>query len=93
LILCYGQAGEPQMEKLSLKDMPNSDHKTTAEVELDRLENELRTVQLALEILTGVCATLPDPEPDMVAGQVDMGDAGQFFQFKWSFYLSLLYFR
>jgi hypothetical protein len=27
------------------------------------LENNLRTVQLALEILTGVCATLPDPDP------------------------------
>ncbi|KAH9950943.1 ARM repeat-containing protein [Amylocystis lapponica] len=32
------------------------------EVDLERLETQLRTVQLALEILTGVCATLPDPE-------------------------------
>jgi hypothetical protein len=34
------------------------------EVELERLENKLRAIQLALEILTGVCATLPDPEAD-----------------------------
>ncbi|KAG2338386.1 ARM repeat-containing protein [Suillus weaverae] len=53
----------PQIEKLSLKTAPKSDHKSDTEVELDRLENKLRTVQLALEILTGVCATLPDPDP------------------------------
>lgn len=53
----------PQIEKLSLKNAPKSDHRSDTEVELDRLENKLRTVQLALEILTGVCATLPDPEP------------------------------
>ncbi|KAG1889472.1 ARM repeat-containing protein [Suillus subluteus] len=52
----------PQIEKLSLKSAP-SDHRSDTEVELDRLENKLRTVQLALEILTGVCATLPDPDP------------------------------
>jgi hypothetical protein len=44
-----------------------SDHKTTIEVELEGLENKLRTVQLALEILTGACATLPEP----VAGETD----------------------
>ncbi|KAG1810178.1 ARM repeat-containing protein [Suillus plorans] len=53
----------PQIEKLSLKNAPKSDHRSDTEVELDRLENKLRTVQLALEILTGMCATLPDPEP------------------------------
>lgn len=53
----------PQIEKLSLKNAPKSDHRSDAEIELDRLENNLRTVQLALEILTGVCATLPDPDP------------------------------
>jgi hypothetical protein len=31
----------------------------------------LRTVQLALEILTGLCATLPDPGPDADSHEVD----------------------
>ncbi len=39
------------------------DHRSPSEIELERLERKLKTVQLALEILTGVCATLPDPEP------------------------------
>ncbi|KAI0082315.1 ARM repeat-containing protein [Panus rudis PR-1116 ss-1] len=52
----------PSVEKLSLKGTPKSDHKTPAEMELQRLEEKLRTVQLALEILTGVCASLPDAE-------------------------------
>lgn len=43
-----------------------SDHKSSSEVELARLEGTLRTVQLALEILTGACATLPDPEADVL---------------------------
>lgn len=33
------------------------------EKELERIEAKLRNVQLSLEILTSVCATLPDPEP------------------------------
>ncbi|KAH0591152.1 hypothetical protein J132_04862 [Termitomyces sp. J132] len=56
------QNSEPQIEKLSLKHTPGSDHKSKEEVELARLETTLRTVQLALEILTGVCARLPDPK-------------------------------
>ncbi|KAI0778843.1 ARM repeat-containing protein [Trametes elegans] len=52
----------PELESLSLKHTPKSDHKTPSELELERLETRLRTVQLALEILTGMCATLPDPE-------------------------------
>ncbi|KAG6830892.1 hypothetical protein H0H92_014043 [Tricholoma furcatifolium] len=55
------QSSVPQIEKLSLKHTPGSDHKSQEEVELTRLEATLRTVQLALEILIGVCATLPDP--------------------------------
>ena len=51
----------PPIEKLSLKNTPESDHKSQTELDLERLENRLRTVQLALEILTGACATLPDP--------------------------------
>ncbi|KAI0706300.1 ARM repeat-containing protein [Cerioporus squamosus] len=56
------QESIPQLENLSLKNTPKSDHKTPSELELERLETRLRTVQLALEILTGMCATLPDPE-------------------------------
>ncbi|EMD42255.1 hypothetical protein CERSUDRAFT_110786 [Gelatoporia subvermispora B] len=51
----------PQLEKLSLKHTPKSDHRSESELELERLEQRLRTVQSALEILTGLCATLPDP--------------------------------
>ncbi|KAJ3731951.1 armadillo-type protein [Lentinula guzmanii] len=54
-------ASEPRLERLSLQNTPRSDHKLTAEIELEQLEATLRTVQLALEILTGVCATLPEP--------------------------------
>lgn len=61
------QASEPSLEALSIKNTPKSDHKSTIEVELELLESKLRTVQLALEILTGTCATLPDPEPDLPA--------------------------
>jgi hypothetical protein len=66
----------PQIEKLSLKSAPKSDHRSDTEVELDRLENKLRTVQLALEILTGVCATLPDPDPisEVQEGEPDAED-------------------
>ncbi|KAF8640573.1 hypothetical protein AX17_000235 [Amanita inopinata Kibby_2008] len=56
------EASEPQIEKLSLKNTPVSDHKSSAELELEKLEGKLKTIQLALEVLTGVCATLPDPE-------------------------------
>lgn len=52
------------MEKLTLKHVPKNDHKRPAEIELERLERRLRTVQLAVEILTGVSATLPDLEPE-----------------------------
>lgn len=54
----------PEIEKLSLKNAPKSDHRSAAQIELERLERRLRTVQLAVEILTGVSATLPDPEPE-----------------------------
>ncbi|CDO73410.1 hypothetical protein BN946_scf185013.g44 [Trametes cinnabarina] len=63
----------PQLENLSLKGTPKSDHKTPSELELERLETRLRTVQLALEILTGMCATLPDPEIFSGASGADDG--------------------
>lgn len=70
------QNSEPSIDKLSLDHAPKSDHKTTSEVELERLENKLHTVQLALQILTGVCATLPDPEPEVAAEDGDGGNEG-----------------
>lgn len=68
------------MENLSLNNTPKSDHKSTNEVELERLERRLRSVQLALEIMTGVCATLPDPEPESTGDgpDEDEGNAENF---------------
>ncbi|KAF5368331.1 hypothetical protein D9758_002154 [Tetrapyrgos nigripes] len=65
------QASEPQIEKLSLKHTPKTDHKSQYELELEQLEGRLRTVQLALEILTGACATLPDPSPASAEDETD----------------------
>ena len=62
--LIHRQASEPQIENLSLKT-PKSNHKSPIELQLEAAESKLKTVQLSLEILTGVCATLPDPEPDL----------------------------
>lgn len=42
---------------------PLADHKSPGEIELERIEAQLRTVQLSLEILASVCASLNDPEP------------------------------
>jgi len=65
-----------------LKNTPKSDHKSKTELELEKLEGRLRTVQLALEVLTGTCATLPDPEiggPDEEEGDDgdDNGEGGE----------------
>ena len=60
----FSKDEEPVVEKLSLKHAPKSDHKSPKERELEKIEAKLRNVQLSLEILTGVCATLPDPEPE-----------------------------
>ncbi|KAG7099676.1 hypothetical protein E1B28_001500 [Marasmius oreades] len=64
----------PSVEKLSIKHAPKSDHKSTQELELDQLEGKLRSIQLALEILTGVCATLPDPSMDIHEDGKDEND-------------------
>ncbi|KAJ7623345.1 armadillo-type protein [Roridomyces roridus] len=72
-----GSAPETEKPKDSgLKNTPKSDHKSPAEVGLERLENRLRTVQLALEILTGACATLPDPQPDVLIDDEDDDEEG-----------------
>lgn len=69
----------PNIQKLSLKNSPKLDHRSTAEIELDRIERKLRTIQQSLEILTGVCTTLPDPEPapEADSGEDDMGDGDE----------------
>ncbi|KAH7886017.1 ARM repeat-containing protein [Phlebopus sp. FC_14] len=59
----------PEIEKPYLKNTPKSDHKSPTQLDLERVENRLRTVQLALEILTGACATLPDPVPIAMNGE------------------------
>lgn len=67
-----------------MKNTPKSDHKSQTELELEKLEGKLRTVQLALEVLTGACATLPDPEAggsdeEAEEDDVDDGEHGQGF--------------
>ncbi|KAF9531883.1 armadillo-type protein [Crepidotus variabilis] len=68
--LVQRQNSEPQLEKMTLHT-PKSGHKTEIELQLENLEGKLRTVQLSLEILTGACATLPDPTPDLPKDQED----------------------
>ena len=63
LNLISRQNEEPVIEKPSLKHTPQSDHKSDIQLELEQIEEKLRTVQLSLEILTGVCASLPEPQP------------------------------
>ncbi|CAL1694663.1 unnamed protein product [Somion occarium] len=63
----------PPLEKMTLKHTPKSDHKSPTELQLERLENRLRTVQISLEILTSVCATLPEPEPELDGNAHDDG--------------------
>ncbi|KAK0198737.1 armadillo-type protein [Armillaria mellea] len=53
---------QPVIMSISLPDISNNVQTLVSQqAELERLEIRLRTVQLALEILTGTCATLPDP--------------------------------
>ena len=68
------QNSDATIKKTPQKDAPKSDHKTEYEADLERLESTLRTVQLALEILTGVCATLPDPGPEAAEEGVEEDD-------------------
>ncbi|KDQ15679.1 hypothetical protein BOTBODRAFT_108287 [Botryobasidium botryosum FD-172 SS1] len=58
-----------------LNQTPKSDHKSAAEQELERIEMRLRTIQLALEILTTVCARLPDPTEPEKGSDSEMDDA------------------
>lgn len=71
------KANEPPINEPPIKNLPKSDHKSDSERELERLENVLRTVQLALEIMTGMCAMLPDSEPhgdDEAEGDDDLDE-------------------
>ena len=81
--LVQRQASEPQIENLSLNHAPKPDHKSTIELELESLESKLRTVQLALEVLTGTCATLPDPEPYAPADEDENEDEGMNLEYFW----------
>ncbi|KAG8712185.1 hypothetical protein FRC11_000782, partial [Ceratobasidium sp. 423] len=56
-------APPPQNNSLKFAKLPKSDHKSPTELVLERIERRLRVLQLSLEVLTGVCAQLPDPEP------------------------------
>jgi hypothetical protein len=47
-----------------LKNGAKSDHKSTADVELEWIETEMRTVKFALELITAICAELPEPEDE-----------------------------
>jgi hypothetical protein len=47
-----------------LKNGAKSDHKSTADVELEWIEAEMRTVKLALELITAICAELPEPDDE-----------------------------
>jgi len=40
-----------------------SDHRSESAVQLERIEAKLRTIQLALELLTAICAQLPESAP------------------------------
>ncbi|KAF9015727.1 armadillo-type protein [Cyathus striatus] len=60
---------------ISLASLPEASNivqqLVTRQIELDQLEAKLRTVQLSLEILTGTCAMLPDPEPTQASNESD----------------------
>ncbi|CAE6406722.1 unnamed protein product [Rhizoctonia solani] len=66
-----------QNNSLKFAKLPKSDDKSPAEVVLERIERRLRVLQLSLEILTGVCAQLPDPEsvPEEVEDEDEDEDA------------------
>ncbi|CAE6451747.1 unnamed protein product [Rhizoctonia solani] len=73
-------APPPQNNSLKFAKLPKSDDKSPAELVLERIERRLRVLQLSLEILTGVCAQLPDPEPiteEMVDDDEDMDGEGE----------------
>ncbi|EIW86944.1 ARM repeat-containing protein [Coniophora puteana RWD-64-598 SS2] len=73
--LSMEQASEPpQIDKLSIKHAPKSDHRSPIEIELLKLENQLRTVLLSLEVLTGICAMLPETETDEADADGETGE-------------------
>jgi hypothetical protein len=47
-----------------LKNGAKSDHRSHAELELERIESELRVLKMAIELITGICAELPEPDDD-----------------------------
>lgn len=87
------QNSDATIKKPSQKDAPKSDHKTEYEADLERLESTLRTVQLALEILTGVCATLPDPGPEAAEEEGAEEDNGMCLHAFPSIYSQIVFFQ
>jgi hypothetical protein len=61
----------PEANRWDSKPQLRTDHKSETELGLERVEAKLRAVQLALEILTGVCATLPDPDLEPGADEAE----------------------
>ena len=59
-----GQESERDQKQSNeiLNETPKPDHRTPEEIELEKIERRLRAVQMSLEILTSICASLPDPE-------------------------------
>lgn len=58
---------QTETDKPSAKDL-KTDHQSSAEQTLERIERMLNTVVVALEILTGICAGLEDEEEKEPAG-------------------------
>lgn len=65
---------KPQMQNLSLDQSLKSDHKSDTEIELERVESNLITLRHALEVLAGVCASLPEPEAETQPEEADVQD-------------------
>lgn len=58
------ESQQDDTEKIQRKPIPGaaSDHKSESEMKLEKIEAELRVIKLALELITAICAELPDPE-------------------------------
>ncbi|ODN77089.1 hypothetical protein L202_05626 [Cryptococcus amylolentus CBS 6039] len=65
----------PPTETLS-NNSPQTDHKTSTDVALERIERNLSTVVAALEVLTNICAGLEDAE-EVAAEIADEGGAAE----------------
>lgn len=62
---------QPEQDGSRLDKGFKTDHRSSAEVSLERVERMLSTVVVGLEILTGICAGLEDVE------EVEEGEEGE----------------